>query len=330
MQQLLIHSLLISPLVRWVAAPQRRWSRKSGIRIAGLILVVLALLQLRRVELNCFDMLDLDSDASSAEISRAYRKQSAIFHPDRADEVNLPHGFDSKNGVFLELQKCQETLTDKRKTDIYKRFGRTDLLVKKDSSLLSILAVFSLIGYLINFVVCTIFTASTETQRSRYWVNAYLLFALSSEMYIKFLGQGELFYFVPYLSRRLIFEQVEILKDIIPSVLSSAILLSQLTHVDELEMVNEVLAAVSQSNKDIANHIVSKRNDAVVDVPLLPAILKLLNPVPMTPKQETVDPQTSTPTEAAPKGNSRMQTVFNYLFYAYIIKLVIDTIRSML
>jgi len=333
MQQLLIHSLLISPLVRWVAAPQRRWSRKSGMRIAVVILVVLALVQLRRVESNCFDLLEVESGASNAEIARAYRKQSALFHPDRSDEITLPHGYESKNAVFLELQECQETLADKAKKLVYDRFGRMDISLKKDSSLISIMAVFACIGYLINFVICSVFTASGESSRSRYWVYAYLLFAMSSELFLKYLGQADLFSFVPYLSSRLVFEQVEILKDLIPSVLSSAILLSQITHVDETEMVNGVLVAVSQSNREIVNHVIKKRNNQEESSTIQPAVFHLMKasqPVPAPPVEQIAPKEDSSgqaPAQPAPR--SLMQTIFNYLFYAYVAKIVVDAIRSM-
>ena len=338
MEQLLIHSLIISPVVRWVAAPQRRWSRKFGIRLAGIILLVLAVLQLRRVDLNCFDLLEVDIRASNSELSRAYRKQSALFHPDRSEEhgpAALPYGFETKGAVFLELQKCQEILSDKTKREVYNRFGQTDLeLNKKDSSLMSILAVFSCIGYLINFVVCSVFTASTESQEGRYWVYSYLLFAMTSELFLKFLGQGDMFNFLPYFSSRLVYEQVEILKDVIPSVLSSAILLTQITHVDDSEMVNNVIRTVSNSNRDIANHIVSKRTGS--DPPeIVPAVLRLVEPPPPPPNTLNEDDKKTTDGEAsrgqaeAAAAPSRMQKIFDWIFYAYIIKTLIDAIRSM-
>jgi hypothetical protein len=310
-------------------------------------LVVLALLQLRRMELNCFELLEVDRNVKSSELSKSVRKRAALFHPDKPSDPNLelPFGFSNKDEVFLQLQKCQETLTSANKFSHYNRFGKLDFAYKNEASLIPVMAVFAVIGYLANFIVCTIFTAAPESQASRYWIYSYLLFAMAAELYLKFLGQTGIFDFIPYFSNWLVFEQVEAIKTLIPSMLSSGVLLSQLSHVDDSEMYHEILQAVSNSNRDIANHIVGKRLKIAESAPIVPAVIKLMQgpqtlPQPPRPAPSGGVNVSENQTDKAPgqktvEGSSTssgisFQRILNWLFYAYLIKVVVNSIRSLL
>ena len=337
MKELLLHSLVVSPVVRWIASPSRRWSRKTGIRLAALGLLVIAMLQLRRMDPNCHELIGVDRFASPAEISRAFRKQTIEFHPDRPRTGPLPFGFETANEVFIQLQKCHETVTNSDKFKSYNRHGKLDYAFKNEATVLPVMAVFSFISYIVSFIVSTIFTAAPEAQASRRWIYSFLAFAFSCEMLIKYLRQDDLFAFIPYFNKWMIFEQVDALKALIPSALSSGLLLSQLTHVDGSDVTNEILQCLSESNREIAAHIVSKRNGA--SLPLTPAVIKLMQPAAM--RQPPVpaptggvgqttpaaDPQAAEAARAAPQFWS-MQRVFNWLFYAYVIKLVVGALRS--
>jgi hypothetical protein len=325
MKELLLHSLVVAPIVRWIASPQRRWSRKTGVKIAFLLLVVIALLQLRRMDLNCYELIGVDRAASSGVISRAFRKRSAEFHPDRSGAAtDLPFGFDSRSDVFIQLQKCQETISSANKLSHYNRFGQLDFAYKNESMILPVMAVFAIIGYMINFVVCTIFTASPESQSSRFWIYSYLLFAMASEMYLKFLGQSDLFSFIPYFSTWMIFEQVETLKSLIPSILSSGLLLAQITHVDDTEMTHEIIQAVSDTNRDIVSYVVNKRNAAETGA-LMPAVIRLMRGPVRIPQATAPVDKTTAPGQ---QSGISIQKVANWLFYAYVVKIVVSSLRS--
>lgn len=343
MKELLLHSLVVSPIVRWIASPHRRWSRKTGIKIAFVCLVLLALLQLRRMELNCYELIGVNRGASSAELTKAMRKRASLFHPDRPepDSLDLPFGFSTREEVFVQLQKCQETVTSVNKFHHYNRFGKVDFAYKNEDALIPVMAIFAVIGYLANFVVCTTFTAAPENQASRYWIFSYLLFAMASELFLKFLGQANIFSFIPYFSNWMVFEQVEAIKALIPSILSSGVLLSQLTHVDDSEMYQEVLQSVSDSNREIAAHIASKRNNPEISAPLVPAVIKLMRgqpriaTTPQTPPQGGVNVSDQSAEGAKPPTNPTQsgitfQKMMNWLFYAYLIKSVFGFIRSLL
>lgn len=349
MKELLLHSLVVSPIVRWIASPRRRWSRKTGIRIAFICLVAMALLQLRRMELNCYELIGVSPEDPPSVLSRTFRKRSGEFHPDRPRaSTDLPFGFDTTNDVFIHLQKCHETITNPGKLSHYNRFGKLDFAYKNEGMILPVMAVFAIIGYLVNFVVCSVFTAAPESQSSRFWIYSFLLFAMGSEMYMKFLGQSNLFGFIPYFSKWMVFEQVEAIKALIPSMLSSGLLLAQLTHVDDSEMTQEIIQAVSNSNREIAAHVVNKRNSLVT--PIVPAVIRLMHgPVkPVIQSQHVAAPsgglgdgakpveENQESTNTAPSAQVKQQQgfdfqrIFNWLFYAYVIKIVVSSLRSSL
>jgi hypothetical protein len=228
MKQLLIHSLVVAPIVRWITSPYRRWSRKTGLYLAIIALVTIALIQLKRMDPNCYDLLEVGKDATQTEISKAFRKQSIKYHPDRVKSNDaLPFGYRAPEDLFIKLQRCSELLTDPTKLSYYSRFGDTNYSFKNESVMFPIMAVFSFIGYIVNFMICSVMTASNESKNGRYFIVCFLIFSFSSEMYMKFLGEIYLFTSGHNL---LVYEQIDILKELIPSVLSGALLLSQLIY----------------------------------------------------------------------------------------------------
>ena len=299
-------------------------------------LIVIAVLQIQRMESNCYELIGVDRFASAAEVSRAFRKQSIQFHPDRPAPTQLPYGFDSAGDVFIHLQKCHETVSDPRKLDYYNRFGKMDFSIKNESTILPVMAVFALIGYIVNFVVCFVFTSSKESKPSRTWIYSFLVFAFSSEMYLKYLGQPDIFSFVPYLSKWMVFEQVEALKNLIPAILSSGLLLSQLIYMDESDMVNMVFRSLADSNREIAQYVVTKRvsGDAAVIPPPTPAVIKLMQPVDPVPAPTAAPkaPNGTNPATPPPTTNNgvNFQQILNWLFWAYVAKVVVGALRDLI
>lgn len=320
MKGLLIHSLVVTPVIRWITSPSRRWSARTGLNIAIVVLIGIAVLQLKRMEVNCFDLLEVDTFASTNEISKSYRRLSVKYHPDTVGRGGIiPFGFASPEALFIELRKCSDTISNSEKRSYYNRFGDMEVNFRNEETVFRAMAVFSFLSYLINFVVCMVLTASRENKAGRWWITSFIIFAFCSEMLLKYFGQTDLFFWVPYIGTRLVFEQVTILKDLIPSVLSSAIVLSQLTFKhDEIDTVNHVLRTVRDSNLEIAKFI----SDPTTTMPV-PAGLKLvMPPVPAAKPVERV----------AQSANSNswfsMARIMQILFWAYFVKMCYNAIRG--
>lgn len=325
MKGLLVHSLVVSPVIRWITSPARRWSARTGLNIAIFALIAIAVLQLKRMELNCFDLLEVDSTASNSEIAKSYRRLSVKYHPDTVGrDTSIPFGFSSPEALFIDLRKCSDTLSDSGKRSYYSRFGDLDVNFRNEETMFRAMAVFSFLGYLINYVVCMVLTASRESKAGRWWITCFVVFAFTSEMLLKYFGNGDLFAWIPYIGSRLVFEQVQILKELIPSVLSSAILLSQLTYKnDEIDTVNHVLRTVRDSNIEIAKFI----SDPSTVMPV-PAGLKLFIPGATPQAAAATGTTTKNPTGQASPSFFSMARIMQILFWAYFAKMCYNAIRG--
>jgi hypothetical protein len=190
-----------------------------------------------------------------------------------------------------------------------------------------VMIVFSFIGYIINYIVCVIMTASNESKGGRYWISCFLVFAFTSEMYLKFLGEEQIFSHVPYIGGLLVYEQISILKELIPSVLSSGLLISQLIYSNDSAIVNEVLKSVRTSTIEIAKFVVGSRQGGTGVPAPVPAAIRLMqgNPV---PEQATAQ-STRQPSQVVPKQSEwNFQRLLQFLFWGYVLKIIYNTIRQ--
>jgi hypothetical protein len=235
----------------------------------------------------------------------------------------LPFGYSAPEDLFIKLQRCSELLTDPTKLSYYSRFGDTNYSFKNESVMFPIMAVFSFIGYIVNFMICSVMTASNESKNGRYFIVCFLIFSFSSEMYMKFLGEIYLFTSGHNL---LVYEQIDILKELIPSVLSGALLLSQLIYSNDRKMINQVLKATSESNVEIANFIVNSRKAGNTVAPT-PAAIRLMQP----------GQARSVPTPLVPDNNKdagistkpwNIQRIMQILFWGYVLKMIYNMIRQ--
>ncbi len=63
-----------------------------------------------------YDVLGVSSDASTAEIKRAYREKATEYHPDVSDDPDAEE-------KFKKIQKAKQVLTDEDKREAYDRMG---------------------------------------------------------------------------------------------------------------------------------------------------------------------------------------------------------------
>ncbi|XP_005098508.1 translocation protein SEC63 homolog isoform X2 [Aplysia californica] len=94
---------------------------KIGLAVGWVIFILLAwkvsMIQLDYVEYDPFNELGIDRGASAAEIKRAYRKLSLIYHPDR--ETGDPK-------KFMRIAKAYAALTDEESRKNWEEHGNPD------------------------------------------------------------------------------------------------------------------------------------------------------------------------------------------------------------
>lgn len=71
---------------------------------------------------NYYEMLELPKTATEADIKKAYRKHALKWHPDKN-----PDNQKEAEKRFKEISEAYEVLSDKKKRDIYDRYGKEGL-----------------------------------------------------------------------------------------------------------------------------------------------------------------------------------------------------------
>eukprot|EP00118_Oscarella_pearsei_P024632 m.306479 g.306479 ORF g.306479 m.306479 type:complete len:241 (+) comp41276_c0_seq1:97-819(+) len=69
-----------------------------------------------------YDVLGIPRDSSDKDIKKAYRKLALKWHPDKN-----PDSYQEAETKFKQISEAYEVLSDKRKRDIYDRYGKAGL-----------------------------------------------------------------------------------------------------------------------------------------------------------------------------------------------------------
>lgn len=72
-------------------------------------------------EADFYEILEVDRNATSEEIKRAYRKQAIKYHPDKNQ------GNSEAEAKFKEVNEAYQVLSDEQKRAVYDRYGRAGL-----------------------------------------------------------------------------------------------------------------------------------------------------------------------------------------------------------
>ena len=70
---------------------------------------------------DLYAVLNVSRDASTEEVTKAYRKLAFVFHPDKHQAAALKGG---AQDAFGKLQEAYEVLSDERKRQIYDIYGK--------------------------------------------------------------------------------------------------------------------------------------------------------------------------------------------------------------
>jgi len=72
---------------------------------------------------DLYETLNLPRSATQSQIKTAYRKLALKFHPDRQSTPEEKHRC---NDIFTNIGNAYEVLSDKKRRDVYDRYGTTD------------------------------------------------------------------------------------------------------------------------------------------------------------------------------------------------------------
>lgn len=75
-------------------------------------------------DMDFYELLEIDEDASQAEVKEAFRSKVREYHPDLNDDPDAPAQFNA-------LKKAYETLNDSSERNAYDRLGHRDYVAKR-------------------------------------------------------------------------------------------------------------------------------------------------------------------------------------------------------
>ncbi len=318
--------LVVSPAVGYVVSPSRPWSRSKGMFLAILIMIISAVVQIKKPELNCYELLGLDRTVSSSDISRAFRRQSLIYHPDRlgADTPAPPGGL-SVEGYFIELQKCSEILTNENKNSNYNKFGDFKEFIKLNEINILTISLFSFISIFIELIITYFITILEPTRAARKYIFSFLFFSFSIEILMRFLGEDNLLTFIPIVGRKwTIFEQIELIKDLFPFVLSSSILISSINyrHNSNLDYINDLIEYINSSNFNLIKYLTNETENPPATFPLSGIDLSREPPPPPQPGSDEDEEKEE---EKVGIFGKIKKFIMNFIFILYFLKIVYNS-----
>jgi len=210
----------------------------------GLILSILFLLTLSAFSIywemkdhppNYYRFLNVDRSASSAEITKAWKRQSLIYHPDKNPSPTAQQDFEY-------LKQAYDTLSDGRKKQTYDKFGTIE--EGEFSSQIIPVATFYVVWAILTYLL----TMGKGATDSRSWSFTALILLSILEFNMKF---GRFDFGISIFSRTPIFEKLDIARRLYPSLMNGCRLIAMILFVDVEKQNQLLLTAILQGNERI-------------------------------------------------------------------------------
>ncbi|CRH03998.1 DnaJ protein, putative [Plasmodium relictum] len=228
MEEIIIHMIIIAPLTKWLIGSNRIWNkgkREYGIYLALLLLFCVGIYELRKSDKNFYEVLNLNSYASKADIQQSFRKMSRIYHPDKNKE---PDSLDR----FNKIREAYEVLANDEKKYYYDRYGDF-----KDSEITNFfyveILIISIFQYAISFIFGFLYTYGKDNEKYRILICLYITLNFCIEIIYRFSQESNSFLsFLPIFCHYTPFERIQAFRVLVPLVMN-AILLLDIYFLDE-------------------------------------------------------------------------------------------------
>ena len=231
----ILYMFVLGPAVEWcLKSPKVNPIRPGSIRGIALATLLLAAIAGTKLSFelvgrdpNHFCTLGVRTDATAAEIRRAYKDISLKYHPDKNPDDK------SAGDKFRQAATAYEVLKDASKRTSYNKFGTNESQMGSDvASQLGTLSIF----YVIWLVVGYLLTMGKASEDGRTWAFSGLLALAVYEYQTRILDAD---YLAPVFPSSTAHEKVELLHKLFPPFLHGARMISQVLFMD-ISVVNKL------------------------------------------------------------------------------------------
>jgi len=245
---LLLHVVIITPVCQYLlTSPKFPKPRNFLFAIAFLAAVALAgeYHELSQRPDSFYTVLNVDRSvgAGTSQLKRAYRDASLKWHPDKNKAPEAQARFQAINEAY-------EVLNDAEARKLYERYGteavKDKKYARKHSETDSIIAMASF--YVMWAVLTYLMTIGKSNQQARTWSFIGLIVSIALEFQMIFSGFDPL---ADFLRRTPLHEKVFLLHALYPPFMHACRLLGQFTFVDQQKRMQDMMAAILVTNKEI-------------------------------------------------------------------------------
>ncbi|KAH8740698.1 membrane associated DNAJ with 6 transmembrane domain [Cryptosporidium ryanae] len=214
--QLIIYTLVISPVISWLTSTKRGWNKKNqlnGIIFSLIFLFFSCIFQNMRVSQNYFQILGVSSSSSKSDIASAFRKLALKYHPDKNHDPKA-------HEIYSKIRNANEVLSNDLKRNWYLRFGSVESNIasygvsQEDEEFFEFPLHFMLVPLITAVVpICLSLIMWNDQENVRGIVLCFILWTFSCSLLLKFdRNEKDLFTFVPFFRDFLPFEKVRVLE----------------------------------------------------------------------------------------------------------------------
>ncbi|CUV07831.1 unnamed protein product [Cryptosporidium hominis] len=222
--QLIIYTLVISPVVGWLTSTKRTWNKKNqvnGVILALFVLVIACVLQNVRVSQNHYQTLGISSNASKSEITAAYRKLALKFHPDKNSDI-------SAREIYSKIRNANEILSNDLRRSWYRRFGTVEnnldlYKASEDEEFIDYPLHLTIVPFVTAVIpICLSLLMWNDQENIRRIILCFIVWTLSCGILLRFdRNENDFLTFIPIFRNFLPFEKIRVLEGLYITIMNS-------------------------------------------------------------------------------------------------------------